>query len=180
MHGQWKVHEQLFGKGKKRLDLLAQEASNFFSIVQQALLMDIQLTLSKLGDPGRSGKFENMTLEKLMEEIKDLDPHPVPEALKFHKKLEACLADFADKSTKVRERRNKYLAHLDYDVALDLRPEPLETPTRTEIEEALNSVDAFNVGRRTLFQRIEDSIQEYRNDSWWRRPCMDAQASNAL
>jgi hypothetical protein len=143
MNGQWKMHEQLFGKGPKRMELLAKHASNFFAMVQQTFLLDVQLTLSKLGDPSQSGKFDNMTLAKLADEIREAAPNPSDEAIAFHQEMAACLSDFADKSKQVRERRNKYLAHLDYDVALDQLPIPLETPTRREIEEALQSVTAF-------------------------------------
>jgi hypothetical protein len=112
-------------------------------IVQQALLLDVQLTLSKLGDAAQAGKFDNMSLAKLAEEIEQIDPSPGVEAKGFHQKLIVCLADFADKSKLVRDRRNKFLAHLDYDVALDLRPKSLEGPTRSEIDEALKSVTNF-------------------------------------
>jgi hypothetical protein len=143
LHFQWKIHEQLCGKGQKRMDLLAGDAHNFFGIIQQALLTEVQLTLSKLGDSARSHRFENMTLAKLVEEIQLIDPNPNAEGAEFYERLAVCQADFADKSRKVRERRNKYLAHSDYDVALDLRLVPLETPTRAEIEEALKSLTAF-------------------------------------
>ena len=144
VHIQWKMLEQVFGKGQKRMDLLAECASNFFVMVQWAVLLDIQLTISKLGDPAQSGKFGNMTLAKLAEEVEQSDPKPVTELVdNFHKRIAACLQDFSQKSAKVRERRNKYLAHSDYDTALDRRPVPILTPTRREIEASLESLRAL-------------------------------------
>jgi len=44
---------------------LNESAGTFFNVLQDVLLHDVQLSLSKLGDPADSGSRENMTLEAL-------------------------------------------------------------------------------------------------------------------
>jgi AbiU2 len=144
VHALWKVHEQLFGKGEKRIDLLNACASNFFAVAQEAFLLAIQLKLSKLGDPAMTGKYDNMTLAKLSDEIKStFAGKACPSSQKLSARLDTRLQDYASKSEKVRERRNKYFAHSDHATALNIRPVPLLTPTREEINGALESLRSF-------------------------------------
>jgi hypothetical protein len=153
-HTQWTLLEQLFGKSNKRMELLAGDASNFFAVVQRTFLLDIQLTLSKLGDAAKTGRFDNMTLAKLADEIEQLYPKPLVESTDwFLGQLAIRMAEFSRSSCKVRERRNKFLAHLDYSVALGTHPVTLETPTRKEIEEALDSL-------RSVMREVERFFEE--------------------
>jgi hypothetical protein len=65
LHGRWIIYRQLFGTNKERVELLNKSAGTFFNVLQDVLLHDVQLSLSKLGDPAGSGSRENMTLEAL-------------------------------------------------------------------------------------------------------------------
>jgi len=51
IHFYWANYRQLFGKSKERIDFLNDCAATFFYFVQNSLLADVQLSLSKLGDP---------------------------------------------------------------------------------------------------------------------------------
>ncbi len=138
IHIHWKFHEQLFGRGQKRLDLINESAPNFFYLTQEALLLAIQLKLSKLGDPASMGRHENMTLAKLRDEIlSECMSLASKSSEAFIARLDACLKDYGVKSEKARERRNKILAHTDHAAAMNKLVIPLLTPTRQEIEDAL-------------------------------------------
>jgi hypothetical protein len=79
LHGRWSMYEQLFGTSEARIDVLNKVAPTFFSTLQSVLLDEVQLTLSRLSDPERSGRRQNVTLETLMNAIAALpDPASVP------------------------------------------------------------------------------------------------------
>lgn len=115
VHWQWNMFCQLFGKSPERLDLLNQCAAQFFAVIQRTMLADIQLTLSKLGDPAKTqGRFPNATLEKLLEEIQ-----AVEEQSAFVVRLKTHLRKYRADCERMRKRRNKYLAHFDYDTVVE-------------------------------------------------------------
>lgn len=111
----WIVYQQLFGTSKARVDLLNEMAGGAFWLIEESLWLDIQLALCRIGDPAVTGKRENLTLRRLQSAlqaegvsvlVKDLDPH---------------LAEFESLCEKVRERRNKLLAHSDLAARLAAR-----------------------------------------------------------
>lgn len=65
LHGRWIIYGQLFGKSERRIEMLNDCASAFFFIVQNVLLGEVQVALSKLTDPATTGKHENLSLEQL-------------------------------------------------------------------------------------------------------------------
>jgi hypothetical protein len=137
LHLQWRLHEELFVKQERR-KLLDEVAGTFFALVQQNFLLEVQLAIARLGDPAQQGPNSNMTLHKLAAEIGAVYQEPLDLPVKhFLAALTSELATFAMTSEKVRERRNKYLAHSDYDHALGKHPVPILTPTRAEIDGAL-------------------------------------------
>jgi hypothetical protein len=143
LHAQWKIHEQLFGKGEKRLRLLNECASNFFFLVQQTFLLEIQLAICKLGDPPRSMGFDNLTLARLILEVKASDQDSgSKKAAKFYGRLGRRLEVFKGRSKNIRERRNKDLAHCDMATAR-MMPVHLGSPSRREITKALETLTRF-------------------------------------
>jgi hypothetical protein len=59
IHGRWIVYRQLFAVSEKQIDLLNECASGFFYIIQDVLLGEVQVSLSKLTDPVR--KWNDVT-----------------------------------------------------------------------------------------------------------------------
>ena len=82
LHGRWIIYCQLYGKSPERVDILNRSASTFFNIIQKVLLEDVQLSLSKLGDPARSGKRENLTINALVRELESTNEAEVIEKVK--------------------------------------------------------------------------------------------------
>ena len=56
LHGRWICYRQLFSGSERRIDLLNECASAFFFIMQDVLLDEVQVSLSKLTDPASSRK----------------------------------------------------------------------------------------------------------------------------
>lgn len=134
MHGRWIVYRQLFAESEKRIDLLNESASTFFYIIQDVLLGEIQVSLSKLTDPASSGKFDNLSLEQLQARVEAKGQQ------KLAVQLRQLLDDLQSKSKPFRAWRNKQLAHLDLKTAMKSSLNPLPGISRQMIEEALSSV----------------------------------------
>ena len=147
MHGRWKVYRQLFGTSEQRVQLLNAAASNFFYFVQDVLIDDVQVTLSKITDPPRSRQYENLSLTLLQERI---DEVAEPE---FAQELSQILMEAKSACEPFRMRRNKKLAHLDLETARAIE-NPLPGISREMVEKALLQV-------RTYLNRIE----QYYNDA---------------
>ena len=155
LHGRWIIYQQLYGRSSERIDLLNRSASTFFYIVQLSLLHDVQLSLSKLGDPPGSGDRKNMTLDALVEQLKDAGEKEV--VVKIRSLVDAYHAS----CKKVRHRRNKWIAHFDLDTLLASKVTPLGGPSRAEIEAALdalrevmNCVELHYAEPRTLYEHF--------------------------
>ena len=53
------MYRQLYGTSEARINALNQVAPTLFSILQNVLLDEVQLTLSRLADPAGTGKRKN-------------------------------------------------------------------------------------------------------------------------
>jgi hypothetical protein len=131
LHGRWIVYRQLFGTNKDRIDLLNETAGTVTWILQRLLLHDVQLALSKIGDPARAGKRRNLTLRRVQVELNDAGETAVAT------KMEPLLKVFEDACEKIRHRRNKWIAHNDLETKIGARATPLSGPSQEEIEQAL-------------------------------------------
>ena len=139
LHGRWIIYRQLFGTNKERVELLNESAGSFFNVLQDVLLHDVQLSLSKLGDPAGSGSRENMTLEALHHGLQAANEAAVAD------KMKASLQKFAAACVKIRHRRNKWIAHFDRLTMLNDDVIPRMGPSREEIESALGALrEAMN------------------------------------
>ena len=152
LHGRWIIYRQLFAESEKRIDLLNECASTFFYILQDLLLGEVQVSLSKLDDPAKSGKFDNLSLEQLQARI-ELHGEKSLEA-----KTRSILAKIHLKCRPFRAWRNKRLAHLDLTTAMKSSPDPLPGISRQMIEDALADVRMF---MNTIEMHYNDSEYGY-------------------
>lgn len=136
LHGRWIIYRQLFGTSKERLDLFNEIAGTVASILQDVLLRDVQIAISKLGDRSASGQNRNLTLRRLQVELRDEGEIEVAD------QMEPLLDAFETASKAVRNRRNKWIAHSDLDTLLTARAEQLYGPSRLEIENILTALRA--------------------------------------
>jgi hypothetical protein len=131
LHGRWKIYRQLFGTSKERVDLLNETASTFAWMLQDLLLHDVQLAISKIGDPPGRANNKNLTLKRLQMALRDAGETEVAD------RMNDPLTEFDTACEKVRFRRNKWLAHSDLPTLLNARAVPLLAPSREEIETTL-------------------------------------------
>ena len=137
LHGRWIIYRQLFAESERRIDLLNECASTFFYIIQDVLLGEIQVSLSKLTDPAVSGKFANLSLEQLQARVETHGDAQLAAQLRL------ILDTLHSKCPPFRAWRNKQLAHLDLTTAMKSDLNPLPGISRQMIEEALALVRQY-------------------------------------
>jgi hypothetical protein len=153
LHGRWIIYRQLFGHSERRVELLNACASAFFYIIQDILLNDIQVSLSKLTDPARTGKYDNLSLEQLQERIEATGDEQLAG------RLRQLLNTLHDKCQAFRIRRNKRLAHLDLITAMQKGANSLPPISRQMIADALeiireymNVIDGHYCDNETVYE----------------------------
>jgi hypothetical protein len=137
LHARWIMYRQLFDHSPQRIDLLNECASTFFYTVQDVLIGDVQIALSKLTDPARSGVYENLSLEQLQERVEKLGQAGLQSTLR------QILVELKQKCQPFRIWRNKRLAHLDLTTAMQSTLDPLPGVSPQMIEEALELVRRY-------------------------------------
>jgi hypothetical protein len=150
LHGRWRMYRQLYGTSEARVDALNKVAPTFFATLQNILVDEVQLTLSRLADPARTGRSENLTLATLLEGIERLEIAFLAEELRTQ------LAAHRQACEAIVRRRNTRIAH--YDRNTHAGGEPLDGPSRAEIETALDRLRAY---MRTVYQHFENSDMRY-------------------
>ena len=137
------------------MNLINESAGLAFYLLQHMLLDDIQLTISRLGDPEGTGKRQNLTLKALQRELRSC----MGESSSV---MDEPIEKFDMACGKIRERRNKQIAHLDLETALDRHPELMSGPTLEEIDGALNALgeamSAFSLSARETAMAYELTI----------------------
>lgn len=137
LHARWIIYRQLFGHSERRIDLLNECASAFFYVIQDILLGEVQVTLSKLTDPARTGKHDNLSFEQLQARVEAQGDAQLVATLR---KL---LDDIHKKCQAFRLHRNKRLAHLDLTTAIQSTSTPLPGISRQMIEDAIKLVREY-------------------------------------
>jgi hypothetical protein len=134
LHGRWICYRQLFAESERRIELLNECAAAFFFIIQDVLLDEVQVSLSKLTAPAKSGKNENLSLEQLQKRLEiHGDSSLAASNREVLNKLQGQCAPF-------REWRNKQLAHLDLLTSMKATPNPLPGISQQMIDDSLGTV----------------------------------------
>lgn len=124
----------------QNIEILDEAASHFFSFLQDVLIEDIILHISRLTDTKESGRQPNLVLESLLYLIKDRD---------FYVEMASLYQNVVDSSKACRKYRNKRIAHNDYVSKLKSEGPSI---SKREIIEATESIKSF-IAR--LSQRLE-------------------------
>jgi hypothetical protein len=134
LHLRWTIYRQLYANSEEAINLLNASGSNVFYLLQLLLLDDCALRLSKLTDPASQGRFENLSVLKLVESVTASDKEfPLDKA-------EALLHELCERCEKFRALRNKRIAHADLAHALKIAGAPLPGISREDVEHAIESL----------------------------------------
>jgi hypothetical protein len=131
VHVVWKTFRELFAS-QQNVKLLNSTAPAGARVIQDALLDDVVLSLSRLTDPPTTGRFQNLVLQSLTELAKQTGDEKVVD------QFESAFSEIASRVEVLRKHRDKRIAHSDLDVAA--QDEKLPGYSRQSIEDALSSV----------------------------------------
>lgn len=155
LHVRWIIYRQLFGHSEKRIELLNECARAFFYIIQDVLFGEIQVILSKLTDPARTGKIENLSLEQLQERIE------MQGEKQLGIDLRKLLNNIHNKCQAFRKWRNKKLAHLDLLTTMKSSLNPLPGISRQMIEEALQVIRQYMNTIQSHYENVETDYEGF-------------------
>jgi hypothetical protein len=145
----------LFAYSPKRIELLNECASTFFYTIQDVLIGDVQIALSNLTDPARTGANENLSLEQLQERVEKQGETALQTTLR------QTLDELKQKCLPFRTWRNKRLAHLDLTTAMQSTLNPLPGVSRQMVEEALELVRRFLNAIQIHYEKSETAYEHF-------------------
>jgi hypothetical protein len=132
LHFKWNQYIELFGSSPERVKLLNQSAGRFFRLTQDIFIDDILLHLMRLTDYTKKQKKKQcLTIRLLPDYIEDND---------FKSLIEDLVQNTITASGFARERRNKYIAHRDLNLAIDSTAKPLPPIFREHVSSALTAL----------------------------------------
>jgi hypothetical protein len=124
---QWNQYRQLYGHSPERVAFLNEVAGHFFGMVQDVLLDDVLLHLTRLTDPPK----RNLTLKRLF----GFAPDPALGA-----ELDRLVPAACEACDRARTTRNQRIAHTDFTRAVAGTFE--DYPSRADVEAALRAIRA--------------------------------------
>ena len=137
-HARWNQFLELFTISDSQMALLSKTAPGFFGIVRDVIRDDAFITLSRLTDKATTSGQENLTLVALVELIE------AEVGGSIASNARTLLNDLLAKVSGIRLWRNKVIAHIDLQRALQYDPDPLAKVQRGDID------DAFRLIRQIL------------------------------
>ena len=155
LHARWIMYRQLFAHSLQRIDLLNECASTFFYTIQDVLLGDVQIALSKLTDPPTTFGHDNLSLEQLQRRVEAHGEAGLQPTLR------QILDDLNQKCLPFRTWRNRRLAHLDLTTAMRSTLNPLPDISRQMIEEALELVRKYMNTIQTFYLQSETAYAHF-------------------
>ncbi len=124
-------------------------------MLQNVLLHDVQLWLSKIGDPAGAGDKKNLTLRGLQYELREAGEADLVMSVEPH------LVAFELAIENIRYRRNKWIAHNDLVTRLQAREVPFAGPSRDEIDNALTLLRAVMNHVQMKFTESETAYEHF-------------------
>ena len=127
----WNEYLELYGKKSSRIELLNKAAPYFFRTVQMVYWDNTLLHISRLTDPVKIGRKENLTIQQLPELVSD----------ELKPKVKELVDEVIKKTEFSRDWRNRRIAHKDLRLALNEPAEPLLPASRDNVRDALLAIE---------------------------------------
>ena len=151
----WRLYLDLFAEEKSRAVINA-TAPGAFKLIESALRNDMVMLIGRLTDPQTTGSKANLSLERLIRELKPYSPTDLYDG------LEADLSAVRTHITPFKEIRNRKVGHIDKSTALAPVPDPALGISRVHVDQALlliselmNRISLHFVDSQTTFARVE-------------------------
>jgi hypothetical protein len=131
LHVHWAEYRAAFGTSAERVALLNKAAPNFVGLSQRGLWHDILLTLCRFTDPWKTAGRETLSLNAMPALIADFT---------YRTSVLAGIKAIDPKVAFARDWRNRYLAHRDRELALDVTAEPLAPASRAAVQAVVDAI----------------------------------------
>jgi hypothetical protein len=152
IHLKWGEFEELYGTDEARIIEMNEIAPTFFSYLQNMLLEDVLLSISRITDviKPRHGN-ERLTIQLLTKLV------PVP----LNGDISKLLKQLKEDAIFIRDWRDRKIAHFDKDLALNEHAEPLKKTSRKKVNnvlattrELMNKIELHYLGSSTAYNKV--------------------------
>ena len=131
----WIEFKELYGTKESRIEVMNEVAPFFFFTIQRVLRENLMLGISRITDPPKSFKKKNASIKTIPQFIEDDG---------FKEELEKDIQEIIENATFCRDWRNRWIAHLDYELAINNQnAKPLESATREKLKLTIEKVQNF-------------------------------------
>jgi hypothetical protein len=132
----WRVYRQIFNGPNLQIEMLNVSAPAAFVSLEVALRNEILMSLSRLTDKARTGRSENLTFDKLQEQIESSKDQSLLNKL-YNK-----LTQINQHRDTIHKYRSKQLAHLDFDIETGTvkSPDPI---TIQQVKETIVAIQDY-------------------------------------
>jgi hypothetical protein len=155
IHYRWKSVLELYKGDAEQLRLAQTYGNDFFAVIQEAQADDLILALARFTDVDKDGEFQTVNLAKAIQRF-------LPKGCFGTAKARLGLV-----WSKIKNRRDKILAHRDYGLLVAKTAQPLEGITYKEVRGFIDEVTAI---MREIDKAFEDTYIAYddpiRHGSW--------------
>lgn len=150
----WIEFRELYGTKESRFELMNKVSPFFFFIVQKVLWENLLLGIARITDPPMTMGKKNTTLRALGQYLQEDN---------FKSEFEKDLNDILTESKFCRDWRNRWIAHLDYELAVNRQnTKPLDLATRQKLKGTMekihslyNKVSFKYLGSTTAWQMLD-------------------------
>jgi hypothetical protein len=132
LHVRWNQFLRLYTVSDARMQLLSRSASGFFGVIRDIIRDDAFISLSRLTDKTVVAGRENLCFQGLADAVDATVGGELSQSVR------SLLDKLLAKVSGMRLYRNRLLAHIDLQRALQYDPPPLAKVQRGDIDEALS------------------------------------------
>lgn len=131
----WIEFRELYGTKESRFELMNKAAPFFFFTIQKVLWENLLLGVARITDPTETMGKKNTTLKALGQHLQEDS---------FKSEFENDLNDILAESKFCRDWRNRWIAHMDYELSIDRQnARPLETATRQKLRVTIEKIHSL-------------------------------------
>jgi hypothetical protein len=134
LHIRWAQFRYLFTVSDKRMTVLSNLAPGFFAIIRDVLRDDAFIGISRLTDRSRTRRNSNLSIVTLVEFAEKSDNTELASVARN------LLDQLLVRVENIRQWRDKWLAHTDFDQSVLEQPLPGTKVKRGDIDEALRLI----------------------------------------
>jgi AbiU2 len=149
----WAQYQYLYVESQERVEMLNATARWFFGLTQRLLIREVILSIARLTDPVRTGRFDNLVLESLLADPM-LEGRP-----EFIADLRERISLVRIAATSIRKHRDKRIAHLDHATAIGNADTVLPGLPRADVQAVITGMGAIYQRHSSMIRNTDRSLE---------------------